>query len=59
VGFEKKGLANIKPDELRGFRKAAEIYLRYSEDEMTAIVKQKALVEIGQSNGGAEHGKGI
>jgi hypothetical protein len=26
-GFEKKDLANIKPDELKGYRKAARIYL--------------------------------
>jgi hypothetical protein len=47
-GFEKKDLANIRPDELREYRKAARIYLSYSEDEITAIVKQKALIELGQ-----------
>ncbi|MGD0832456.1 MAG: type II toxin-antitoxin system RelE/ParE family toxin [Terracidiphilus sp.] len=46
-GFEKKDMANIRPDELRAFRKAAKIYLGYSEDEISAIVKQKALIEIG------------
>ena len=46
-GFEKKDLANIKPDELREYRKAARIYLSYSEEEITAIVKRKALIEIG------------
>jgi hypothetical protein len=45
-GFEKKDLANIKPDELREYRKAAGIYLGYSEEEISAIVKQKALIEI-------------
>jgi hypothetical protein len=59
VGFEKNDLANIKPDELRGLRNAARIYLGYSEEEMTAIVKQKALIEIGRSKKGAVHGKGI
>jgi hypothetical protein len=45
-GFEKKDMANIKPDELREFRRAARIYLAYSEEEMTAIVRKKALLEI-------------
>jgi hypothetical protein len=44
--FEKKDLANIKFGELREYRKAAKIYLSYSEEEITAIVKQKALIEI-------------
>jgi hypothetical protein len=58
-GFEKKDLANIKPDELRGYRKAARIYLGYSEEEITAIVKEKALFEIARSRKGVEHGKNI
>lgn len=45
-GFEKKDLANVTPDELKAYRKAAKIYLGYSEEEMTAIVKKKALFEI-------------
>jgi hypothetical protein len=45
-GFEKKDLANIKSDELIEYRKAARIYLGYSEEEMTAIVRNKALTEI-------------
>jgi len=52
-GFEKKNLANIRPDELREYRKAAKIYLGYSEEEMTAIVKGKALFEIAPSESGA------
>lgn len=52
-GFEKKDLANIKPDELRAYRKAARIYLGYTEEEITAIVKQRALLEI------APKGKGV
>jgi hypothetical protein len=58
-GFEKKDLANIRRDELRGYRKAAGIYLRYDEEEMTAIAKQRVLIEIGQSKRGIEHAKGI
>jgi hypothetical protein len=48
-GFEKKDLANIKPDELREYRKAARIYLSYSEEEITSIAKGKALIEISPS----------
>jgi hypothetical protein len=58
-GFEKKDLANIKPNELREYRKAARIYLGYREEEMTAIVKEKALFEIASSRKGVEHGKSI
>jgi hypothetical protein len=47
-GFEKKDLANIKPDELREYRKAARIYLSYSEEEISRIVKRRALIEIGR-----------
>ena len=58
-GFEKKDLANIKPDELRGYRKAARIYLGYNEEEIIAIVKEKAFFEIAPSRKGVEHGKNI
>ncbi len=58
-GFEKKDLANIKPDELRGYRKAARIYLGFSEEEISAIVKQKALFEIAPSRKGVAHGKSV
>jgi hypothetical protein len=58
-GFEKKDMANIEPDELRGYRKAARIYLGYSEEEMTVIVKQRALIEIAHSRRGVERGKGL
>jgi hypothetical protein len=58
-GFEKKNMANIRPDELRAYRKAARIYLGYSEAEITAIVKQKALFEIVSSRKGVGHGKSV
>jgi len=45
-GFEKKEQANIKIDELRAFRKAARVYLGYSEAEMTAIVRKESPFEI-------------
>jgi hypothetical protein len=60
-GFEKKDQANIKADELRAFRKAARVYLGYSEEEMTAIVQEKSLSEIVEpSTGkGERHGKSV
>jgi hypothetical protein len=51
-GFEKKDQANIRPDELRAYRKAAGIYLGLSEDEIAAIVKQKLLSEIAPAKKG-------
>ena len=56
-GFEKKDMANIHPDELKGYRKAAAIYLGYTEEEMTSIVKQKALFEIAPPGKGVKDGK--
>lgn len=60
-GFEKKDQANIKADELRTFRKAAHVYLGYSEEEMTAIVREKSLAEINKPNlgRGDRHGKSV
>jgi hypothetical protein len=58
-GFEKKDFANIRLDELKGYRKAAKIYLGYSEEEITAIAKEKVLFEISPSRKGAEDGKSI
>lgn len=60
-GFEKKDQANIKTDELRMFRKAARVYLGYSDEEMTAIVREKSLAEIVRSSigKGVQHGKSL
>ena len=58
-GFEKKDQANIRPDELRAYRKAAGIYLGLTEDEIAAIIKQKALSEIVPAKKGPEDGKNI
>jgi hypothetical protein len=58
-GFEKRDLENIRPDESKEYRKAARIYLGYTEEEITAIVKQRALFEIVPSTKGVVHGKGI
>jgi len=51
-GFEKKDQSNIRPNELRAYRKAAGIYLGLSEDEIAAIVKQKVLSEIAPAKKG-------
>jgi hypothetical protein len=58
-GFEKKDQANIRPDELRAYRKAAGIYLGLSENEIAVIVKQKLLSEIAPAKKGPEDGKNI
>ena len=58
-GFEKKDQANIRPDELREYRKAAKIYLGFTDDEIAKIVKEKALFEIAPSRKGVEHGKSL
>jgi hypothetical protein len=58
-GFEKKDMANIKPDELQAYRKAAGIYLGYTEAEITAIAKQKALFEIAPPRKGTGNGKDL
>jgi len=60
-GFEKKDMANIKINELRAFRKAARVYLGYSEEEMTAIVWKKSLSEIARPSPGKgeRHGKSV
>ena len=60
-GFEKKDQANIKADELRAFRKAARVYLGYSEEEMTDIVRQMSLAEIAEPHAGkgARDGKSL
>ena len=58
-GFEKKDQANIQPEELKEYRKAAKIYLGYSEEEINSIVKEKALVEVSPARKGVENGKSI
>lgn len=60
-GFEKKDQANINALELRAFRKAARVYLGYTEEEMTAIVRQNSLVEIREpsTERGERHGKNV
>lgn len=52
-------LANINADELKGYRKAAKIYLGFSDEEITAVVKAKALIEIAPSGKRVERGKSV
>jgi hypothetical protein len=45
-GFEKKDLENIQKDELKEFKASAKIYLGFSEEKMSELVKEKVLTEI-------------
>jgi hypothetical protein len=45
-GFEKKDLGNIQKNELRAFKASAKIYLGYSEEKMSELVRDKVLTEI-------------
>ncbi|WP_263352234.1 type II toxin-antitoxin system RelE/ParE family toxin [Acidicapsa acidisoli] len=45
-GFEKKDLANIKPNELEAFRELAEVLLGYTKAEMTKRVQNGALLNV-------------
>jgi hypothetical protein len=60
-GFEKKDQGNIKADELRTFRKAARVYLGYSEEQMMDVVRGKSLSEIMEPGArkGEGHGKSV
>jgi hypothetical protein len=50
-GFEKKDMANIRPDELEAFRKYAEIYLGYTNAEMTQLLEDGALFQVEKPKG--------
>ena len=45
-GFEKKDLANIKPDELEAFRELAKVILGYTKAEIENMVKLGALFTV-------------
>lgn len=45
-GFEKKDLANIRPDELEAFRELAKVILGYTQAEIENMVKRGALVKV-------------
>ena len=50
-GFEKKDVANIKPDELEAFRKYAEVYLAYSKAKMAQLIDDGALFQVKKPEG--------
>ena len=52
-GFEKKDLANIRPDELKQFRASAKIYLGLSENQMNDLTAKQVLTEIRPKTAGA------
>jgi hypothetical protein len=45
-GFEKKDLGNIQKNELKEFKASAKIYLGFSEEKMSELVREKVLTEI-------------
>jgi hypothetical protein len=51
-GFEKKDLANIKPDELEGLRELAKVILGYSKAEIENMVELGALFKIQEDDNG-------
>ena len=50
-GFEKKDVANIRPDELEAFRKYAEVYLGYTNAELTQLMEAGALFQVKKPEG--------
>jgi len=60
-GFEKKDTANIKIGDLRAFRRAAHVYLGYTEEQITRVVQDGALTEIAKPapEKGERHGQGV
>ncbi len=45
-GFAKKDLGNIEKNELKEFKALAKIYLGFSEEKMSELVREKVLTEI-------------
>jgi hypothetical protein len=45
-GFEKKDLGNIQKNELQEFKASAKIFLGFSEEKMSELVREKVLTEI-------------
>jgi hypothetical protein len=45
-GFEKKDMGNIRPDELKQFKASAKIYLGFSEEQISDLVRKRVLTEI-------------
>lgn len=45
-GFAKSDADNISPDELKGFKKLAAIYLELTEEQIAALIAAKELMEV-------------
>jgi hypothetical protein len=45
-GFAKKDQANIRPDELKAFRKLADVMLGLDDESLAAALKNGTIVEI-------------
>jgi hypothetical protein len=45
-GFEKRDLGNIQKNKPKEFKASAKIYLGFSEERMSALVREKVLTEI-------------
>jgi hypothetical protein len=45
-GFEKRDRANIRKDELKQFKALAKVYLGYSEEQMSELVRKRVFAEI-------------
>jgi len=47
-GFEKSAKANLATDELKAYKAAAKIILKYSDEQMNVAVASGAYVEVKQ-----------
>ena len=47
-GFEKSAKANIAKDELKEYKAAAKIILKYSDEQMNTAVASGAYIEVKQ-----------
>ena len=45
-GFEKSAKANIATDELKEYKAAAKIILKYSDEQMNTAVARGAFIEV-------------
>ena len=45
-GFEKKDMGNIRKDELKQFKASAKLYLGFSTERISALVRKQVLTEI-------------
>jgi hypothetical protein len=45
-GFNKKDMGNIRKDELKEFKASAKIYLGFSDEQISELVRKRVLTEI-------------